>query len=356
MKKFTILVLVLTMLILGGCGTKSAAPAVAESTPEPTMAPTPTPTPAPTPEPTPEPIVTEDATVVALYGMPVIEKLMRGDEIEVICDVPGLDSYSIVRHGEKIGIMAKQFFAKDGESAYASWEGYTVNGAKLYTDYDFNESTAKELTRNAKFTVLDAFDICYRVENADGLSGYIANDELSEKLTGSGKQAPAPSAQPGPQEGQDIILGYEVTETEGSQGSATIKCDKAPLLAALYDYDETLQVLEKFDKSSIVYAQGLEGEVESRFLLFPGETPYSSWTGYAANNAGFFKNIRLIGKPVKTLSANEEVTVLNKFDESYLVSYKGEIGYMDLGEVYDAPHYSTARTPGHGETWTPPIL
>lgn len=354
MKKFTILVLVLTMLILGGCGTKSAAPAAAESTPEPTMAPTPTtaPTPAPTPEPTPEPIVTEDATVVALYGMPIIEKLMRGDTIEVLCDVPGLDSYSIVRHGEKLGIMAKQFF---GENNYSAWEGYTVNGAKLYSDYDFNESSARELTRNARFTVLDEFDICYRVENADGLSGYIANDELTPKATGSGKKAPAPSAQPGLVEGQDIILGYEVTETEGSQGTATVRCDKAPLLAALYDYDETLQVLEKFDKSAIVYAQGLEGEVESRFLLFPGETPYSSWTGYAANNAGFFKNIRLIGKPVKTLSANEEVTVLNKFDESYLVSYKGEIGYMDLGEVYDAPHHSV-HTPGHGETWTPPIL
>ena len=349
MKKFIVLALILALLALGGCGQSKAAPAAAAAPePTPTAEPVPEVTPEPTPEPAPKPVETEAAEVVALYGMPVIEKLMRGDEIEVLSDVPGLENYAIVRHGEKLGIMAMQFFSADGESNYATWKGYPTNDAKLYTDYDFNLTTATGLS--GAVTVLDAFDICYRVETADGATGYVPNDEITTgHVSGKG------SSQSRPQEGQDIVLGYEVnTNTNAFGTKAVVKCDKAPLLAALYDYGDTVQVLATDGSECALLANGLAGEDQKRFFRFEDEAPYESWTGYAVSKAGFWKNVRLIGTPVKTLSANEEVTVLNEFAESYLVNYKGELGYMDKGQVLTAPHYHVSSG-GHGEKWTPPI-
>ena len=354
MKKIAILVLVLALLTLGGCGESKAAPAeAAEPETAPTEEPAPEVTPEPTPEPTPKPVETEEAEVVALYGMPVIEKLMRGDEIEVLSEVPGLPDYAIVRHGKTLGIMARQFFSADGESNYNSWKGFATQDAKLYTDYDFDESTATGLSYAENVTVLDEFDICYRVETADGATGYVPNDEISKNRPGSGSKS---SSKPTPHEGQDIVLGYEVGEDSYADGSkAAVRCDKAPLLAALYDYTDTVKVMANDGSNCALSANGLAGEVEKRFVRFSDEAPYESWTGYADYKAGFWKNIRLIGTPVKTLNANEEVTVLNEFAESYLVNYKGELGYMDKGQVLTSPHYHTAKSSGHGEKWTPPI-
>lgn len=351
MKKFTILVLVLALLALGGCGEGKAAPAAAaEPDPEPTAEPAPEATTEPTPEPTPKPVETKPAEVVALYGMPVVEKLMRFDEIEVLSDVPGLEDYAIVRHGEKLGIMAKQFFSADGESNYSSWKGYATKDAKLYTDYDFDFFTASDLS--GAVTVLDAFDICYRVETADGTTGYVPNDEITSPHSGKSSKSPA---SPSHQEGQDIILGYEVNpDTDALGTTAVVKCDKAPLLAALYDYADTVQVMANDGTNCALLANGLAGEDQKRFVRFEDEAPYESWTGYAVNKAGFWKNVRLIGLPVKELNANEEVTVLNEFAESYLVNYKGELGYMDKGQVLTSPHYHSSSG-AHGEKWTPPI-
>lgn len=358
MKKINVLILILAMLTLGACSGNAAEPSKAQPAEDAAEAEIEVEAEVEAEEESKE-IKTEPAEAVALYDYALIEKYDRGTEIEVLCDVPGLDSYSIVRAGDNLGIMAKYFFHVEGTPEYASWIAHSKNGAVFCTGYDMDEDTAEPLEPWTSLKVLGEADYCYVVEMPDGRVGTAANDEV--ELYGKGGKSWQKYG-----DGDDIIisadsgeayaactLGYEVSESDAYEGKATIICNQAPLLAGLYDYADEVTVTVRDDEVCTLICGGVEGQVEKRFLLFPGETPYQSWDAFVASSTPGFKNIRLIGDPAKSFSVNTVVKVINDFEESYLVEINGELYYMDHENVSDH-RFPVIPNPGHGQEWTPP--
>ena len=108
--------------------------------------------------------------------------------------------------------------------------------------------------------------------------------------------------------------------------TAVIQADGIPAIRCFLKQGDRVVVTKELDKTfSAVETEQGTGFMETQLLRFPWEPEYESWIGYARSGAKFFKDYELCGKPLKTLSLNTKVLVLDELEDCYLISLDLEL-------------------------------
>lgn len=113
---------------------------------------------------------------------------------------------------------------------------------------------------------------------------------------------------------------------EPKMETAIIQADGVPAIRCFLKQGDRVVVTEELDeKISLVETEQGDGMLETQLLRFPWETEYESWVGYVRSSTAFFKDYELCGKPLKTLTLNTKVLVLDELEESFLISLDLEL-------------------------------
>ena len=120
---------------------------------------------------------------VVVTGAPLIAAFYeRGDKVQVLewgdeltkLDIFGFEAQTQTR-----------FLRDMSKAEYEQWQGFTVQGAKLYKNIDMTGTNYIPLNANVEFTVLADMGECYLAEN-DSEIGYLIKDQVrTEKITAS---------------------------------------------------------------------------------------------------------------------------------------------------------------------------
>lgn len=143
-------------------------------------------------------------------------------------------------------------------------------------------------------------------------------------------------------------------------GEATVKADGTEVVLCYFDREDTVQILPEHDEEwegyVTVLVDGSYAHVKSALLLPEGKEPYEAWDGYAKKDARLFDNFCLRGEG-ENLNTNTAVHVVADLEICYLVTVKGEFGYMakDLVSPTQTATYS-APAGGGGQEWSDPVL
>ena len=355
MKKVTILLLILSLL-LAGCGSNTAeetAPATTEAPVEITVATEPTETEPPVPE-------TLSGTVQADKTAVVLTTANRGDEVDIVGEYD--EDHYVVKLETGYGLIEKRLVRMEGEEAYAEWEGYANYNALLYPTYALKASEGESLSLNTKILVLDDLDGILVVQLEDRI-GYMEAAVVSkgyiQPYSGGGGSA----------DGGDIVLGFTggivnlgtfVPQKGETTGKATVLADGAEILLGWVDRNEEVSIVnesgfaEEREGFHTIYLDGLYGYIRQNFLLKEGEEPYAEWDGYAKSGAVIYTGHNLSGESTK-LNANAELKILADLGDCYLVASGDITGYMPKDTVSEVPiSYGGWSGGGGGGEWTPP--
>lgn len=108
--------------------------------------------------------------------------------------------------------------------------------------------------------------------------------------------------------------------------TAIVQADGIPAILFFLNREEQVTVTKKLDeKNSLVETEHGSGIIETQLLRFPWEPEYESWIGYARSGAALHKDYELHSEPLKTLTLNTKVLVLDEFEDCYLVSLDLEL-------------------------------
>ena len=369
MKRMTIVLLILSLLLTAGCASQPAPEATVPETtiPETTEATVPeTTVPETTEETEPETTAeteppapdTVDFTVQADKTPAVLSLLNRGDTVEVVGEY---EEYYVIKTEAGYGMVEKGLLRFEGEAGYEGWTGYAYYGAELKGSYQLTGETLQSLTMNTKVEVLEELPNCYLVQLGD-VTAYVAKDGLSRKYIRSGGGGSG-------QDGGDIsmgviggidLLGYTVPQEGETTGTATVLCDGAQVLLGWFDREELAQVITEegyapaWEGWRCVYLKGFCVYVPEGLLADPAAEPFAQWDGYSAYSTKVYDNYLLLGEPARVLTINTVATVLWDTGDSVVISIDGEIFYADAADFS-----LTRRTTGGGNSggdWTPPAM
>ena len=116
-------------------------------------------------------------------------------------------------------------------------------------------------------------------------------------------------------------------------GKAQVLSERVEIFAEMLKQGDTVEVLERGDEFTKVKVNGVEGEIETRFLRFDGDDEYQSWTCYTAPDTHVFDNPWLreagdgVSDPVWVMK-NTEFTVLADLGTCYYVKNDSLEGYI----------------------------
>ena len=141
-------------------------------------------------------------------------------------------------------------------------------------------------------------------------------------------------------------------------GEAMSKYEGSEIFAEMYKMGTILEVAVRGSDTSTVIVNGVEAEIENRFLLFADQVPYTEWTGYTKVGIGVYDNPWLRGQPEKFPNKNTEYKVIADMGNCFLVNSGDYFGYIAKGNLMTAPKIWHVDEPVHGEhigpEWTPP--
>ena len=127
----------------------------------------------------------------------------------------------------------------------------------------------------------------------------------------------------------------------------TAQVNGIPAVLATFSRGDTLNVVQPFDQRHyVVKLETGYGLVEQNLIRLEEEETYEPWTGYATHKAELYDNYRLAGAPVKQLTSNTKVQVLDDLGWCVLVEYEGGTGYMKQ----ELLTRGTNNGPGSGKT------
>ena len=368
MKKYLIMLLCASALLLTACVKTQEAP------------PKPTPTPVPTAEPTPTPVPTPETTaakVRVLKAPAVIAVLERGTDVTITGEK---DDYYIVDCSAGSGLIEKRLLATEADKKFEEWKGYACYGAKLYSSYRLNGEPVSELNMNDEMTVLADLDGVYLVD-FNGTKGYVQSDMVSDTQIayyyyGGGGDGGGGSASAGGADGGDISLGCRVENapaltflsstaapkvTSGSK--AQVISLEAELIAAFYSMGDEVRVVSTDGKACTLYINGVYAQMEKRFLLLDGETADAPKEVYVNCMSNLYDNYYLLlNDNVKQFGLNDKLTILADMEDCWFVSTAdGAYGYIEKEKVSDTPityygGYGGGDSGGGGSEWTEPTL
>ena len=137
--------------------------------------------------------------------------------------------------------------------------------------------------------------------------------------------------------------------------TAQSKFDGSEVFVALFKMGTIVDVIERGESTSTVMVNGVEAEIENRFLLFPDQVPYVEWTGYTKVGAEVYDNPWLRGQPDKFPNKNTEYKVIADMINCYLINSGDYFGYIPKEHIMSAPKNWTVDEPasvGIGPEWT----
>ena len=312
---------------------------------------------------------TEEATILADKVPAVVELLARGDTVNVVGEFD--EDHYVIEMEAGFGLVEKMLLSMADDPAYEAWTGYSRGSRNLYDNYHLWGEPVQVLGTNVKVEVLDELDGCCVVK-WDDVTGFMKMDDISrypiQSGGGGGGGAPAGGNDGGEislSRSEGIITGgivllngitWEATVT----GEATVKADGAEVVLCYFDREDTVQILpepdEEWEGYVTVLVDGSYAHVKSALLLPEREEPYEAWDGYAKKDARLYDNFCLRGEG-ETLNTNTAVHVVADLEICYLVTVKGEFGYMakDLVSPTQTATYS-APAGGGGQEWSDPVL
>ena len=128
------------------------------------------------------------------------------------------------------------------------------------------------------------------------------------------------------------------TEPLPQTEEGTILADHVPAILAVFSRGDTLDVVGEYDESHyVVQLENGYGLVEKQLLAMANAPAYETWTGYARWDAKVFDNFRLSGTPVKALSTNIRVEVLDDLGECLVVRVGDITGFVSAKTVSKYP-------------------
>lgn len=115
--------------------------------------------------------------MVLMDGTPsYITTINRNDDVYVLSEDE--DEYTILLNGFK-GKIEKKYVRQASDNPYESFEGYTVSGATVYSDFEMkNKSMVYGINEIIK--VIDEVDDVYVVEIKDKIFGYMKKSSISK--------------------------------------------------------------------------------------------------------------------------------------------------------------------------------
>lgn len=156
--------------------------------------------PSPAPTPTPVPQQPGDGEDISIFNIPehkvyymsysneisgtilmdnteaYLTTVNRNEDIYILNETD--EEYIVLINGYQ-GIINKKYVRKENEEAYEKFEGYTVSGASLYSDYEMNNRTLT-FGINETVTIIDEVDDVYVIELDDGSIGYMKKSNISK--------------------------------------------------------------------------------------------------------------------------------------------------------------------------------
>ena len=115
---------------------------------------------------------------------------------------------------------------------------------------------------------------------------------------------------------------------------ATILADHVPAVLWILSRGDTVDVVGEYDEEHYVIKTDLGyGLVEKPLLAMPNDTAYEAWTGYSLWNRNVYDNYRLTGTPIRVLTTNTKIEVLDELDGCYVVKVEDITGFMKLEDI-----------------------
>ena len=313
----------------------------------------------------------EKATVLADKVPAVVELLSRGDTVNVVGELD--EDHYVIQRESGYGLVEKMLLSMADAPAYETWTGYSRNNRNLYDNHHLWGDPVQVLGTNVKVEVLDELDGCFLVKWND-VTGYMKTDDISKYYIqsggGGGGGAPAGGNDGGEislsrSEGivtGGIVLLNDITWEATVTGEARVKADGTEVVLRYLEREEILRILPESDEEWEGYVRvlvdGRDAHVRDFLLLPEGEEPYEAWDGYSQRNARLYDNFCLRGEG-EALNPNTAVHVVADLEVCYLVTVKGEFGYMAKDQVsttqvitYSAP----SGGGGGGQEWSDPVL
>ena len=106
----------------------------------------------------------------------------RGDTVAIVNEDGFIDEkegwYGIYHEG-LYGYVRQELILKDGEEAYAEWDGFAKYQAQLFDNYYLSGEPVSKLSSNAKVHIIADLGNCYLATSGEH-TGYIAKDMVSK--------------------------------------------------------------------------------------------------------------------------------------------------------------------------------
>ena len=344
MKRITLVLLCLVLLLTAGCAKQEPA-VTTEATTQPTTVPTETT--APPTEPLPQ---TEEATILADHVPAILSILSRGDTVDVVGEYD--EEHYVIKTELGYGLVEKQLLAMPGAEAYEAWTGYSRWNRNVYDNYRLSGTPIQVLKTNTKIEVLDDLGGCCVVKVED-VTGFMKLEDISKSPirsqsssggdsgSGGGSGGGGSSGGGGGQDGGDISLQFNtgivllsaITQEGSVTGQATVRADGTEVVLGYYDRDETAQVVvesgfaEDWKGYATVMMDDLYAHVPETLIRRKGEEAYAQWDGFGKYNTMFYDNFYLQGEG-KRLNTNTAIHVVADLDICYLVKVEDSLGYV----------------------------
>lgn len=120
--------------------------------------------------------------------------------------------------------------------------------------------------------------------------------------------------------------------------TGTVQGNQIPAILQLLNRGDVVEVTGNPDEAhATVKLENGSGTVEMQLLRFADEEAFEVWEGYAQYNAALYSSYQLAGQPLKTLSLNTKLEVLDELDSCYLVSLEGETGFIAKEQLSKYP-------------------
>ena len=125
--------------------------------------------------------VTGKGTVLADGTEILLGWFDRNEEVRIVNEAGFAEEkegfYTVYLEG-LYGYIRQNFLLKEGEEAYAEWDGYAKANAVIYTSFNLSGESVK-LKTNAELKILADLGDCYLVTDGE-VTGYMAKDTVSE--------------------------------------------------------------------------------------------------------------------------------------------------------------------------------
>ena len=386
MKRITLVLLCLVLLLTAGCAKQEPA-VTTEATTQPTTAPTETT--APPTEPLPQ---TEEATILADHVPAILSILSRGDTVDVVGEYD--EGHYVIKTEQGYGLVEKNLLTMPDDESYEAWTGYSRWNRNVYDNYRLSGTPIQVLKTNTKIEVLDDLGGCCVVKVED-VTGFMKLEDISKSPirsqsssggdsgSGGGSGGGGSSGGGGGQDGGDIslrlnggiVLLSAITQEGSVTGKATVRADGTEVVLGFFDREETVQVVvesgfaEDWEGYATVMMDDLYAHVPETLIRRKGEETYAQWDGFAKYNTMFYDNFYLQGEG-KRLNTNTAIHVVADLDTCYLVTVDENFGYVAKTMVSEkrivskkAPVESggggggtSGGGGGGGQEWSDPVL